>query len=747
MIDQIQNTFDHPFQYTFREKTMKTSALTRSRVQYQIIRSLGFCLIAVLIPVAMFSNQPASRVAAATNATCTSQADADWSAGSTWDCGHAPTNADDVVIINQVTISGNQFVHNLNISSTGILQFITINTLTVSGDFFVDSFGIFDPGNVAASSTSTVVFVGANPTITTNGNWVDFWDLTDNTPDATLSIDPGMGGLHILNTLTLNGTAGHYLKLRSTVQGSQASIWPENTVTANYVDVQDSNNVSLIVPTIAPAHGIDSGNNTGWVLFDTRTGLTSNLNPSLPGISVTFTATITPPAASGTVAFQDGGANITGCSSRPLNAGVATCSTSSLSSGPHSITAIYSGDLTYTGSTSAPYNQVVRITTTTALGSSANPSNYLASVTFTATVTPAPTGGTVTFLDGATTLCNVVALSGASATCANILLSVGPHTIHATFSGDANYATSTTTFSQTVNQAATTTNIGSSGTPSILGQSVTFTATVSPPPSGGTVDFLDGASTLCSAASLAGATATCSTNSLAVGSHSITAVYSGDANYLTSTSSGFNQVVVLSASSTVLSSSKTPSTYGEPITITATVTPPAATGTVTFKEGAVNIAGCVAISLTNGLADCPVSSLVTGSHDISAVYSGDSLFATSTSIIFTQQVSQAITATTINTDLATPTLVNQTITVTVTVSIVGAGGGAPTGNVTIGDGVATCTAAVTAGTATCNLTFNTPGKKVVTASFTNADGNYLNSISAPVNHTVNTLRYLPMISK
>ena len=91
----------------------------------------------------------------------------------------------------------------------------------------------------------------------------------------------------------------------------------------------------------------------------------------------------------------------------------------------------------------------------------------------------------------------------------------------------------------------------SSVNPSVAGQAVTFTATVSPvsPGSGtptGTATFMDGSTTLGTAA-LGGGTASFTTSALAVGTHSIKVVYSGDANFKTSTSSVLSQVVQSSA--------------------------------------------------------------------------------------------------------------------------------------------------------------------------------------------------------
>ncbi|MFZ0169924.1 MAG: Ig-like domain-containing protein [Candidatus Dormiibacterota bacterium] len=93
----------------------------------------------------------------------------------------------------------------------------------------------------------------------------------------------------------------------------------------------------------------------------------------------------------------------------------------------------------------------------------------------------------------------------------------------------------------TYQQPATTTTVGSSVNPANPGQSVTYTATVSPSPnpSGGTVDFADGGTTIpgCGSVVLNGATATCTVSYATTGTHDITATYSGDVNYQASPAS------------------------------------------------------------------------------------------------------------------------------------------------------------------------------------------------------------------
>src|SRR5207344_3413558 len=145
------------------------------------------------------------------------------------------------------------------------------------------------------------------------------------------------------------------------------------------------------------------------------------------------------------------------------------------------------GDAANNGSTSATLSQVVKTVSTTGLASSANPAVVGASVTFTATVTGTAPTGNVAFTADGTTLsgCGTVALPAGSANsktaiCSTASLAAGTHSIVATYAGDAaNNGSTSSTLSQVVNnQTASTTGLASSANPSLVGASVTFTATV-----------------------------------------------------------------------------------------------------------------------------------------------------------------------------------------------------------------------------------------------------------------------------
>src|SRR5262249_44941544 len=137
--------------------------------------------------------------------------------------------------------------------------------------------------------------------------------------------------------------------------------------------------------------------------------------------SVSFTATVTPSTATGTIQFKEG-ASVLGTVA--VSSGSASYSTTALAAGSHSITAVYSGDALDTAATSNTVSQSVLIATTTSLNSSPNPSTFGSSVTLTATVTPSNTTGTVQFFNGGALL-GSANLSSGTATLSTTTLPAG----------------------------------------------------------------------------------------------------------------------------------------------------------------------------------------------------------------------------------------------------------------------------------------------------------------------------------
>jgi hypothetical protein len=294
---------------------------------------------------------------------------------------------------------------------------------------------------------------------------------------------------------------------------------------------------------------------------------------------------------------------------------------------------------------------------------------------------------------------------------------------------------------QTVNRANSSMMLISSLNPSTFGQSVTFTATVTPN-SGtatptGTVVFIDGATTL-GTASLTSGQATFAISTLIGGNHSITASYSGDANFTGSIAGPIAQTVNRDGTSTTLTSSPNPSTGGQAVTFTAAVTATApgsgiATGTVTFKT-AKSTLGIVPLD-RSGHATFTTSSLPAGSTRVFAVYSGDSNFLTSTGN--TVQTVRAKTATTTSlVSSLNPSPFGQAVTFTATVTSTS---GTPTGTVTFLDGKAPLGSSTlnSAGVATFTISSLAVGRHRITARY-NGSSTFNSSTSAALTQTVNS---------
>lgn len=494
---------------------------------------------------------------------------------------------------------------------------------------------------VNPADSQTTLSASANPS--TYGQSVDFTatvtgvGVNQSMPGPTGSVNFSVDGSSQANVALSNGQAVF----------TTANLMPgSHTVMAAYN--------SSVGGTIDPNFNASSASLTETVnLASTTTTVSSSLNPSTYGQSVDLTAAVSngiagqPPA--GTVTF-----NIDGTPQAPLNVtnGQAVLTVANFTGGSHSVRADYSGDsLNAASSGSLPTQTVNLATTTTALSVSPDPSVWGQSVTFTATVNGFNAGtptGIVAFTDGGTLLANVGLDSSGTATFTTSSLAVGIHPIVATYRSDGNFDTSYASVAQTVIQAGTTTTLWASPSPSVWGQSVTFTASVfvSYPASGtptGTVDFVENGTLLGSATLANGWQATFTTATLSTGVHHIVAIYNGDTNF-TGSSGSYDQTVIPIANTTTLGSSPNASYLGQSVTFTATVYvaspgPAAPTGTVDFLEGG-NVLGSGTL---NGQlqATFSTSSLSVGLHHVVAVYNGDGNYAASASNPYTQQVVDA----------------------------------------------------------------------------------------------------------
>jgi hypothetical protein len=167
--------------------------------------------------------------------------------------------------------------------------------------------------------------------------------------------------------------------------------------------------------------------------------------------------------------------------------------------------------------------------------------------------------------------------------------------------------------------------------------------------------------------------------------HDIVAVYGGTPGFKPSASAVLTQTVEKAATTTTLTSTPNPSSYGEAVTFTTTVTSNGGTpdGVVRFKQGAKTLG---AATLSGGAASLSFSSMFANDHAIVAFYGGNRTFATSRSTTQTQTVNSATTTTTVS---AAPNPSTSGQMVTFTAQVQSATGAVPTGGVTFMDGAAT----------------------------------------------------------
>jgi hypothetical protein len=316
----------------------------------------------------------------------------------------------------------------------------------------------------------------------------------------------------------------------------------QNVTASVWLNAAASGIVSLQITDSPQTVAIDTKQCTvtvGW----TRCSVTYAMPASSgPGLSISILSTNTPaqsiaawgaqieqaPVASPYI--QTTGTSVT------ANGGAVTYSTAALAAGSHSITASYAGDANFIASGSNPLTfSIGQGTVAVALTADSPSSAYGTATTFTATLTgpgAIPTG-TVTFMDGATTL-GTGTITADVATFQTSTLLGGAHSVTAVYSGDSQYNSLTSSvLAHTVTVVPVTITVTSTKNPSIYGDAITFTmsaAGIGVTPTG-TMTIMDGATALGTPTLDGTGKATISTNALTAGAHNLTVTYSGDNNY------------------------------------------------------------------------------------------------------------------------------------------------------------------------------------------------------------------------
>jgi sugar lactone lactonase YvrE len=626
-----------------------------------------------------------------------------------------PLNGAGVAVLSGVTLSG-AGAHTITANYTGVANtfLVSSNTtpLTVTTDTPTVTGPVTQPVQVASGQAGSVP-------ITVTG------------PYSVVAVPTGSLSYGIVNSLSVSVASGTAPltagSTNSTATVPLANTLAPGTYTVSVIYGGDSNYaavpavsipvvVSLITPVVnwtAPPGAITYGAALGGILDASAV----NGSTAVPG-SFVYTATLL------------GGNPVVVTGATVLGAGSYTLTATFTPTDP----------ATYTSASASVALSVAKATPSITLGSSANPATAGNSVTFTATVTSlaGTPSGSVGFYDG-TTLLGSGTLALNLATYATSSLAAGAHSITSAYAGDSNFSALTSAvLTETVTTIVTTTTLVAAPNPAIAGQSVVFTATITPAPTGtpaGTVSFYNG-TTLLGMGTVASGIATFTTSSLPAGGLSLTAVYSGNAGSAASTSAAFSETVTAIVTATTLVAAPNPAIAGQPVVFTATVAPaPTGTpaGTVSFYNGTTLLGMGTVVS---GIATFTTSSLPAGGLSLTAVYSGNAGSAASTSTAFTETVMPAA-LTTVTTLTASPNPLFDGQPATLTATVAPAPTGSPAGIISFYSG------ATLLGTGTLNgggvATFATSslafGADSITASYPGNSG-FAGSTSTAVSETV-----------
>jgi hypothetical protein len=468
----------------------------------------------------------------------------------------------------------------------------------------------------------------------TNAGLVSAFSISGLTSPSTLgsllfgvTVD-SFGNLYISdwtnNRLVLVNVSGAALKFASTNTGSTSSDSPKTATVTNL------GNQALAFST-NPTYTADFTNTSADI--NPCTSSTSLLAGAACDVAVNFT-----PQSAGTlsagITVTDNTLNVAGSTQQVSVSG----------------TAISAGDTTSTtvaiNPTSLTNGQAAAITATVADTTTGHTSTVpTGSVTFTDTV-----GSTITSLNGG----SAVSLSAGVAALTGVRLSgIGAHTISANYGGVSNtFNTSSSTAVATLGKASVTISGPATQPGFSIGQAGSVTITVAGSATTlavplGTLSYslLNSSGTSVGSgmpALTAGSSSSTASiaipGTLASGIYTISLTYSGDSNYLATSTAAAIQVTIGPATPTIgLTSTPNPAMITTAVTFTAAVASSAGTptGTVSFLEGTTLLG---AVALSGGAAAFTTSSLAAGTHTITAAYAGDANFATVTSSPVTEVI-------------------------------------------------------------------------------------------------------------
>ena len=410
----------------------------------------------------------------------------------------------------------------------------------------------------------------------------------------------------------------------------------------------------------APTATFISGESGGLDLALTVTPLlTLSVNTESPvkGEPVSLTASLMPNNQTGTIEFRDGNLVI---GTSDIASGLATLTAPAPAAGLRSISAVYKADNIYTGTASESLPVKVKQSAWAQLISSRNPAGQGDSVTFHALISPALSTGSVSFYDNGI-LIGSSAMNldfPGSSLFTTSFTGLGNHTISARYGGDADTGSAAAFgISQTV-LSAVTISISSNPPNPTPGQNAIYSVSVNPSSATGNIQFFDNDLDIGSAPLIRGTSSIAVTN-LAIGVHSVKAVYRGDTTHSGNSSAPLVQTVLKKNSQVTVTTVSNTSTVGQGVVFAVTIIPATATGSVQLLDNGTVLGTIV---LRNGTGSLITTALGAGTHAMQAVYSGDALWNASGSLVIYQQVKAStslVLKTTPNPANASETLVLQ----------------------------------------------------------------------------------------
>ncbi|MEO8370942.1 MAG: Ig-like domain repeat protein [Candidatus Solibacter sp.] len=448
---------------------------------------------------------------------------------------------------------------------------------------------------------------------------------------------------------TVPGAGSHRI---SAVYGGDANL--SGGESAAVLRVEQANSVVGLPVTGGPA------------TYGQPVALTVNVFAGAPGSG-------TPP---GTITFKDRGVAI---GAAPLEGGVGSLRAGNLAAGSHSISAAYSGSADFVGAESSALNfAVAKASTTTTLVIRADQSATVLTAMVIATGLFAPRGA-VEFFGGAARLGKAEISAGQN----SAILSLAPTgysgAATAVYQGDSNFEGSVSG-AATVNPArqASQLSLQVSKAPAAAGQAISCTVSLSwdgKAPASGIIRLFDGVTLLGSIPAQASGVLAIT---LPAGMHQLSAAYSGDTTYLSSTAT-YTLAVNRTPANLRLTAGPDAPAFGQNVIVSAKVSSaasgvPLAGGTVNFLDGGNTVAVAPVIA---GVASAALAGLEPGGHQLSAIYSGDANWDPGTSNAAPVGVEKAVTAL----QISAPPVTGQggVVSLTASLAVLAPGAGLPSG--------------------------------------------------------------------